>query len=288
MEHLLWHRDPPRLLRSPILVTAWDGWFDVGGAATGAVEAMRGPDATHLASIDADEFFDFNERRPNLRIGPHGRRIVEWPANDVHCLALDNRERDLVFIEGVEPHLRWRTFVDAVLEVVERLDVKLVVTLGAMIAEVPHTRPPTITGSTTDAELGKLLRLDQPSYQGPTGIVGALHQRLDAGDIPAVSLRAGVPHYVSGAPNPKASRALLERFERVTGLPTHWAKLDKETLQWESQVNEAMTENDEIVQYVRALEQRYDTQAESSLPTSDDLAAEFERFLRQHDNDPPD
>ena len=288
MEQLLWHRDPPRLLRSPILVTAWDGWFDVGGAATGAVEAMRGPDATHLASIDADEFFDFNERRPNLRIGPHGRRIVEWPANDVHCLALDNRERDLVFIEGVEPHLRWRTFVDAVLEVVERLDVKLVVTLGAMIAEVPHTRPPTITGSTTDAELGKLLRLDQPSYQGPTGIVGALHQRLDAADIPAVSLRASVPHYVSGAPNPKASRALLERFERVTGLPTHWAKLDKETLQWESQVNEAMTENDEIVQYVRALEQRYDTQAKSSLPTSDDLAAEFERFLRQHDNDPPD
>ncbi len=288
MEQLLWHRDPPRLLRSPILVTAWDGWFDVGGAATGAVEAMRGPDATHLASIDADEFFDFNERRPNLRIGPHGRRIVEWPSNDVHCLALDNRERDLVFIEGVEPHLRWRTFVDAVLEVVERLDVKLVVTLGAMIAEVPHTRPPTITGSTTDAELGKLLRLDQPSYQGPTGIVGALHQRLDAADIPAVSLRVSVPHYVSGAPNPKASRALLERFERVTGLPTHWAKLDKETLQWESQVNEAMTENDEIVQYVRALEQSYDTQAESSLPTSDDLAAEFERFLRQHDNDPLD
>ena len=288
MEQLLWHRDPPRLLRSPVLVTAWDGWFDVGGAATGAVEAMRGPDATHLASIDADEFFDFNERRPNLRIGPHGRRIVEWPSNDVHCLALDNRERDLVFLEGVEPHLRWRTFVDAVLEVVERLDVKLVVTLGAMIAEVPHTRPPTITGSTTDAELGKLLRLDQPSYQGPTGIVGALHQRLDAADIPAVSLRVSVPHYVSGAPNPKASRALLERFERVTGLPTHWAKLDKETLQWESQVNEAMTENDEIVQYVRALEQRYDTQAKSSLPTSDDLAAEFERFLRQHDNDPPD
>ena len=287
MEQLLWHRDPPRLLRSPILVTAWDGWFDVGGAATAAVEAMRGPQATHLASIDADEFFDFNEHRPNLRIGPEGRRIVEWPANDVHCLALDDRQRDLVFIEGVEPHLRWRTFVDAVVEVIERRDVKLVVTLGAMIAEVPHTRPPTITGSTTDAELGKLLRLNLPSYQGPTGIVGALHQRLDAAKIPAVSLRASVPHYVSGAPNPKASRALLERFERVTGLPTHWAKLDKETFDWEAQVNEAMTENDEIIQYVRALEQRYDTQAESSLPTSEDLAAEFERFLRQHDNDPP-
>ena len=287
MEHLLWHHDPPRVLRSPILVTAWDGWFDVGGAATGAVEAMRGPDATHLASIDADEFFDFSERRPNLRLGSHGHRVVDWPANDVHCLALDNRDRDLVLIDGVEPHLRWRTFVDTVLEVIERLDVKLVVTLGAMIAEVPHTRPPTITGSTTDAKLGKLLRLDQPSYQGPTGIVGALHQRLDAADIPAVSLRASVPHYVSGAPNPKASRALLERFERVTGLPTQWAKLDKETQEWESRVNEAMTDNDEIVQYVRVLEERYDTQAKSSLPTRDDLAAEFERFLRQHDNDTP-
>ena len=184
MEQLLWHHDPPRSLHSPILVTAWDGWFDVGGAATGAVEAMRGPDATHLASIDSDEFFDFNEHRPNLRIGPDGRRIIEWPSNDVHCLTLDNRDRDLVFIEGVEPHLRWRTFVDAVIEVIERLDVKLVVTLGSMIAEVPHTRPPTITGSTTDMELGKRLRLNLPSYQGPTGIVGALHQRLDAADIP--------------------------------------------------------------------------------------------------------
>ena len=288
MGHLLWHRRPPRPLRSPILVTAWDGWFDVGGAATAAVEAMRGPHAAHLASIDADEFFDFNEHRPYLRVGPEGHRVVEWPANDVHCRALDNQRRDLVFIEGVEPHLRWRTFVDAVLEVIVRLDVKLVITLGAMIAEIPHTRPPTITGSTTDAKLGKLLGLNPPSYQGPTGIVGAIHQRLDANKIPAVSLRASVPHYVSGAPNPKASRALLERFERVTGLPTRWAELDQETFDWEEQVNEAMTHNDEIIAYVRALEQRYDAQAESSLPTSEDLAAEFERFLRQHDNDPPD
>ncbi len=287
MEQLLWHHDPPRLLRSPVLVAAWDGWFDVGGAATGAVEAMRGTDSIHLGSIDADEFFDFNEHRPNLRIGPDGRRIVEWPSNDVHCSTLDDRDRDLVLIAGVEPHLRWRTFVDAVIEIIERLDVKLVVTLGAMIAEVPHTRPPTITGSTTDIELGELLRLDQPSYQGPTGIVGALHQRLDAADVRAVSLRASVPHYVSGAPNPKASRALLERFERVTGLPTHWAKFDQETFDWESRVDEAMQGNDEIVQYVRALEQRYDDQAESSLPTSEDLAAEFERILRRHDNESP-
>ena len=287
MEQLLWHQAPPRSLRSPILVTAWEGWFDMGGAATGAVEAMRGPDATRLAGIDPDEFFDFNERRPTVRIGSDGRRIIEWPSNDVYCLARDNREQDLVFIEGVEPHLRWRTFVDSVAEVIERLDVKLVVTLGSMIAEVPHTRPPTITGSTTDETLSKRLRLGLPSYQGPTGIVGALHQRLDHADIPAVSLRVSVPHYVSGAPNPKASRALLERFERVTGLPTSWASLDEQTLEWESQINEAMDGNDEIVQYVRALERRYDADAQSSLPTSDDLAEEFEHFLRQHGSGPP-
>lgn len=287
MEQLLWHRDPPRSLRSPILVTAWDGLFDIGGAATGAIDAMRGPDATHLATIDSDEFFDFNEHRPTVRIDPDGRRIIDWPSNDVHCLTLDDRDSDLVFIAGVEPHLRWRTFVDAVLEVIARLDVKLVVTLGSMIAEVPHTRPPTITGSTTDESLGRRLRLNLPSYQGPTGIVGALHQRLDDYAIPAVSLRAAVPHYVSGSPNPKASRALLERFERVTGLPTGWARLDDQTIEWESQINEAMDGNDEIVKYVQVLEHRYDTDTESNLPSSDDLAEEFEHFLRRHRSEPP-
>ena len=185
----------------------------------------------------------------------------------------------------MEPHLRWRTFVDVVVEIVRHYDVKLVVTLGAMVAEIPHTRPPTITGSTTDAELGSVLRLDQPSYQGPTGVVGALHERFERLGMPAVSLRASVPHYVSGAPNPKASRALLERFERVTGLPTGWAELDAEAREWEARVDEAMAEEDDIVHYVRRLEQRYDERASQSLPSPDDLAAEFERFLRQQDDD---
>ena len=202
MNPLVWDREPGVDLRSPILVTAWDGWFDVGGAATGAVTARGGDDAVRVGHIDADEFFDFHERRPQVRVGPEGRRIVEWPPNEVSCLAVPGRDRDLVLIEGVEPHLRWRTFVDAVVEVVRRFDVRLVVTLGAMVAEVPHTRPPTITGSTTDAELAELLRLGRPSYQGPTGVVGVLHERLDELGIPAVSLRASVPHYVSGSPNP--------------------------------------------------------------------------------------
>ena len=285
MEQLIWEHEPARELRRPILVTAWDGLFDVGGAATGAVEALRGGAATKVGHIDADEFFDFNERRPHVRIDPPGRRRIVWPHNDIYALPLDDRDRDLVLMDGVEPHLRWRTFVDAVVEVVRRFDVKMVVTLGAMIAETPHTRPPSITGSTTDAELAELMRLDRPSYQGPTGVVGALHEHLDRIGVPAVSLRASVPHYVSGAPNPKASRALLERFERVTGLPTRWAELDQEARDWEARVDEAMADDADVAHYVRRLEDRYDERTASSLPNADDLAAEFERFLRQHDDD---
>ena len=284
VEQLIWEREPSRELRSPILVTAWDGLFDVGGAATGAVEVLRGDRATKVGYIDADEFFDFNERRPHVEIGGDGGRKIRWPRNDIYCLPIDDRDRDLVLMEGVEPHLRWRTFVDAVVEVVRRFDVKMVVTLGAMIAETPHTRPPSITGSTTDAALADLLRLDRPSYQGPTGVVGALHEHLDRIGVPAVSLRASVPHYVSGAPNPKASRALLERFERVTGLPTRWADLDTEAGEWEQRVDEAMADDNDIVRYVTRLEERYDAQTASSLPNADDLAAEFERFLRQNDD----
>ena len=285
MDHLIWEREPPRELEKPILVTAWDGLFDVGGAATGAIAALRGTTATKVGHIDADEFFDFNERRPSVRIDDEGHRQIDWPHNDIYCLPLDDRDRDLVLMDGVEPHLRWRTFAEIVTEVAQRFDVKLVVTLGAMIAETPHTRPPTITGSTTDADLAALLRLDRPSYQGPTGVVGALHEHLEREGVPAVSLRASVPHYVAGSPNPKASRALLERFERVTGLPTGWADLDVEARDWERRVDDAMVDDNDIITYVRRLEELYDARTASSLPNADDLAAEFERFLRQHDDD---
>ena len=284
VDQLIWEREPDRELRSPILVTAWDGLFDVGGAATGALEVLRRDTAVKVGYIDADEFFDFNERRPHVRIDD-GHRVIQWPHNDIYCLLLDDRDRDLVLMQGVEPHLRWRTFVDAVVEVIHRFDVKMVITLGAMIAETPHSRPPAITGSTTDAALANLMRLDRPSYQGPTGVVGALHEHLDRIGVPAVSLRASVPHYVAGSPNPKASRALLERFERVTGLPTGWATLDREAHDWERRVDEAMVDDPDVANYVRRLEERYDAHTESSLPNADDLAAEFERFLRQHDGD---
>ncbi len=281
MNHLIWHRQPKRELRSPILVTAWDGWFDVCNAATNAVDTMRGPDATHLASVDAQDFFNFSELRPTLYLDNNNRAYIEWPANEIHCLTTVNHSRDLVFFSGMEPHLRWPTFVNIVLDVINRLKVELVITLGATLAEVPHTRPVKVSGSAPDRKLGAALRLNEPSYEGPTGVTGVLHKRLEDADIPAVSLRASVPHYVAAGPNPMATKALLERFERITGLPTNWVKFDRISPQWESEVNKALSHDEAIIEYLRSLEQRFDKQATKRLPTSEDLGAEFERFLNQ-------
>lgn len=283
MDELRW-TETDVALRAPLLVTAFEGLFDVGGAATGAVQALRNGPTVELGAIDADPFFDFTERRPIVRIGDDGRRVIDWPENRIDALPLPDDSRDLVLLEGVEPHLMWRTFSRAVATVAERVGAAMVITLGAMIAEVPHTRPPTITGSTTDADLARLMRLDQPSYQGPTGVIGVLHQHLEEVGIPAVSLRASVPHYVSGSPNPKASRALLERFERITGVRTRWSDLDDEARAWEARVNAAMDEDEDIVHYVRRLEERFDQRAQAEMPDADDLAAEFERFLRHQDD----
>jgi len=287
VDALRWTAPIPEL-RAPLLVTAFEGLFDVGGAATGAVESLRDADAVEVGEIDADPFFDFTERRPVVRIGADGRRVIDWPDNRIHVLQRPDDSRDLVLIEGVEPHLMWRTFSETVARVAEAVDAAMVITLGAMIAEIPHTRPPTITGSTTDADLARLMRLDQPSYQGPTGVIGVLHQHLEAEGVPAVSLRAAVPHYVSGSPNPKASRALLERFERVTGVATRWSDLDTEAREWESRVDAAMAEDDDVLHYVRRLEERYDQRTEAAIPDGDDLAAEFERYLRHHGDDAGD
>jgi len=284
VEPLVWHHDPPQELRSPILVTAFEGWFDIGGAATGAVSAIRTADSSHLADIDPDLFFDFTRQRPEIRLDQDGVRRIDWPKSAICCTAIPSHDRDLILIEGVEPHVRWGTFVDSIVDLAHRFDVAMVVTLGAMPTESPHTRPPEITGSTTDPRLAEILRLGQPSYQGPTGVVGVLHERLEGSGVPTVSLRASVPHYVTGVSNPKASRALLERFERITGIPTHWPSLDQDARDWEARVDAAMSDDIDMIAYVRRLEARYDTRAESTIPSPDDIAAEFQRYLEQHGN----
>jgi len=285
VEPLIWYQDPPEQLRCPILVTAFEGWFDVGGAATGAVHTIRNVESTHLGDIDPDMFFDFGRQRPEIRLDEDGGHRIEWPRSEICSSQVPTRDRDLLLIEGVEPHIRWGAFVDSIVHLARRFDVAMVVTLGAMIAETPHTRPPEITGSTTDPRLARILRLGQPSYQGPTGVVGVLHTRLEGSGIPAVSLRASVPHYVTGVSNPMASRALLERFERITGIPTQWSGLSQEAADWEARVDEAMRDDSSIESYVRRLEAQYDARTESSIPSPDDIAAEFERYLEQHGDD---
>ncbi len=282
MDYLVWEAALPDL-RSPILVTAYQGWFDVGGAATGALEWLsERSDSVRVASIDPEEFFNFGEQRPTVRLRD-GRRDIVWPSNDVHVLRPPEAPHDLVIVVGAEPQLKWRAYAEVIAELATRSGAAALVTVGAHIADIPHTRPFEVAGSSTDAGLAAAWGLGRPSYEGPTGIVGVLHERFERLGVPAVSLRVAVPHYVSGAPNPKGARALLERFERVTGLPTGWAELDEAAEEWEQRVNDAMNSDDDVVAYVRRLEARADARAKRSVPSPDDLGAEFERFLRQQD-----
>ena len=209
-----------------------------------------------------------------------GERRIRWPSLDAHVIENDF-PHDLVLLSGLEPRMRWRTFCDSVVEIAHDTKCEMVVTLGAMVAGIPHSRPAEVKGSAGSAELARRLGLDRPSYQGPTGIIGTLHDALDSADFPVISLRVGVPHYVAGPPNPKGTRALLAEFEKVTGVPTGYTDLDASVLEWEQRVSDAVEQDSEIVGYVRQLEEEADRAEASDLPSGDDLAAEFQKFLRE-------
>lgn len=277
---VLWRREPPRL-RRPILVVGFEGWFDMARGATGALEWLADRlDAEELADIDPEPYFDFTDRRPTVRL-EGGQRVIDWPRNGVRAASLDDQAHDLLLLPGIEPHLRWRTFSNDLVEVARSTGAELVITLGSLAEEVPHTRAPRVTGSSTTPALAARLGLSSPSYQGPTGIVGVLHDTLDHEGIPVISLRVGVPHYVSGPPNPKAMRALLEHLQHVTGVATSWAGLNEPAEEWQRQVDGAVSQDAEAVAYVHQLERRADAALQSGLPTGEDLAAEFERFLEE-------
>lgn len=284
MSELVWHADP-RTDR-PLVVLAFRGMFDAAGAATAAVAFLRErAPSTRLASIDPEMLFDFTQERPSVRVLPGGRREIVWPENEFHALRFGDR-RDLVVCAGVEPHLRWRTFGEHVLAVARRCGAEMVVTLGAMVGVVPHTRPLPVTGSSTNAVLARRLGLGSPSYEGPTGVIGTLHDLLDQAGMPVISLRVAVPHYVPAPPNPKATHALLRRFEQVTGLDVGSRALEARAADWERQVRAAAADDDQVLAYVRRLEEQHD--AEEPLPSGDDLAAELEAFLREQRGDTGD
>ncbi len=283
MSEVVWDEAPS--LQRPLMVVAFEGWFDAGECATGAVRWLRDHHPSRrVAHIDPEEFFDFQENRPQVRIATDGTREIKWPTLDCHVIEND-LPHDLVLLAGVEPRMRWRTFCDSVLEVATDTGCEMVVTLGAMVAGIPHSRPASVKGSAASADLAQRLGLDRPTYQGPTGIIGTLHDALDRANLPVISLRVGVPHYVAGPPNAKGTRALLQHFEQVTGIRTEYQGLDVQAREWEERVSEAVADDPEVVAYVRQLEEEADRAAEADLPSGDDIAEEFQRFLRERGED---
>jgi proteasome assembly chaperone (PAC2) family protein len=268
-------------LTRPVLVVAFKGLFDASGSATSALEwLMEKSESEDIGEIDSETFFDFTQERPLISFDKNGERTLTWPKNKIVTIKTNGNERDLLAISGIEPHLRWRTFSKLLIEIVNKSNAESVLTLGSMVGMTPHSRPLTVTGSSTNPELAERLHLEKPSYQGPTGIVGVLHDALDRSKIPVISLRVSVPHYVPDSPNPKATRALLRRFEQVTGVTTEYEELDGPAADWQKQVDAAVASDDEITAYVTRLETAID-EDENLLPSGDDLAAEFEAFLRE-------
>ena len=273
-------------LRDPVLVIALRGWFDVAGVATGALEwCIQDRSVTVVASIDPDPFFDFTQERPEAFIDEDGDRHIRWPENDFLVVRFPEGARDLVLMSGVEPHLHWTTFADCIVEAAQQLKCGVVVTVGAAAEGVPHTRSPQVFGSTTNSALARRLGLSRPQYQGPTGVVGVIQERLDREGLVGVSLRVGVPHYLSNAQHPKSSAALLRHLEHVLGVPTSHGLMYEEIQRWEELHDAAVDGDQQTEHYVKMLEEEFDRRTEASVPSGEDLAAEFERFLREQDDE---
>jgi predicted ATP-grasp superfamily ATP-dependent carboligase len=282
---LVWERDwPPR---TSILVLAFAGYFDAASAATGAIDHLiEYTGATRLASIDGDPFFDAQQVRPQVVLENGVTRTIVWPENTIHANDEHDAGRELVLLSGIEPHYAWRRFAAIIVEVAQHTGAQVVVTLGAMPAQVPHSRMPLVHASSANPEIAQRFGLARPRYQGITGIVGTLQTAFDQLGVPAISMQVGVPYYAAGARNWKASAALLRNLEHVTGIPTGHALLQERVTEWEQLVDDAVAENPEASGYLPQLEAEYDRQAAEQLPSSDDLAAEFERYLRDLE-DPP-
>ncbi len=283
MEALRWESDPPPL-RSPVLVCAFTGWNDAAGAATAALGAVIDAlDAETVARIDAEEFFDFQVNRPTISLTEGQTRRIDWPANELLAAQADGAERDLLLFNGTEPNLRWRTFAETVATAVDRFDVDLVITLGALIADVAHTLPVPITGLASNAELVERLDLTRSTYEGPTGIVGVLHDTLRGRGMDSASLWAAVPHYVAAVPNPNAALALLRRLEGLTGVAVEATELEEECERFDEQVDRAVAANPEISELVETLEAQQTAELEpgTDVPSADSIARDFERYLRQ-------
>jgi proteasome assembly chaperone (PAC2) family protein len=284
-EELRIHSRPE--LEKPVLLAAFRGWNDGAQAASLAAGYLAKTwDAEQFAEIDPEDFFDFQATRPHVSLEDGLTRRIEWPETGFYHARPVGLDRDVVLLLGIEPNLRWRTFTELVVGLATELEVELMITLGALLADVPHTRPAPVTGSATDSELVERLGLSASRYEGPTGIVGVLHDACREAGIPSASLWAAVPHYVSLTPSPRAAVALCERLGSLIGVDIDVDELEEAAQSYEEQVSEAVASDEETASYVEELERRTDSIEESSdLPSGEALAAELTRFLRERDEE---
>jgi predicted ATP-grasp superfamily ATP-dependent carboligase len=272
-------------LRRPVLIAAFRGWNDGGqGATLGAGYLARQWGAEEFAEIDSENFYDFQAVRPNVSLEEGLTRKLEWPSNTFLHAPIPDLDRDAVLMLGVEPNLRWKTYSQLVLDLAQELGVELVVTLGSLLADVPHTRPAPVSAAASDQSLVEELGVEPSRYEGPTGILGVLLDACRRAGIPSVSLWAAVPHYVSLAPSPRAALALCRRLGELVGTDIDLAELEQAAEEYNEQVTEAVASDAETAAYVEELERRVDLmEAAEELPSGESLAAELTRFLRERE-----
>jgi predicted ATP-grasp superfamily ATP-dependent carboligase len=284
MQPLIWDRRPDGL-RAPAMVCAFQGWNDAGDAASSAVSFLASSlQARRFARIDSEEFYDFQSNRPSVQFNEENEREIVWPAVEVFEAPAPRAPRDLVLVQGVEPSLRWRSFTRHIVDLAEALGVQVVVSLGALLGDVPHTRPVAMSGHATDPALMERLGMQGSTYEGQTGIVGVLHAACAQAGLPSASLWAGVPHYVAAATNPKAALALVRRVEGLIGVSVDVSELESAAADYERQVGLAVQSDPDIQAFVERLEQAAESSEEvapEDVPSGDAIAREFQRFLRQ-------
>lgn len=274
-DRLLWSHTPK--LDTPILIAAFDGWNDAGDAATWAVRHLdQRWNARAFAEIDPEDFYDFSEARPMVELDGETRRL-HWPAN---TFSSTNEPRPLILLRGIEPQLRWKTFAAQVVAVAQECNAAMIVTLGALLAEIPHSRPVTVYGGSDDPALRERLDLERSTYEGPTGIVGVVNDAAQQAGISTASLWAAVPNYVSGASSPKAALALLSRLQELLAIPITATDLEIATSAYERQITELVSEDHDTADYIRTLEQQYDGGGLTQ-PDPTELVEEVEKFLRE-------
>uniref|UniRef100_UPI00404B9524 PAC2 family protein n=1 Tax=Candidatus Planktophila sp. TaxID=2175601 RepID=UPI00404B9524 len=280
------------LLRNPVMIMAFSGWNDAAEAASGAVEHLLSgwgdindevlPEL--IADVESEEFYDFQVNRPVVSIDESEIRSITWPTTQIFGLSIPTMPRDLVVVTGVEPSMRWKSFTSELLDLADDLEVSLIVTLGSLLADTPHTRPITVTGTGAHPSIATRLGVSVSKYEGPTGILGVIQDGCMRRGIDAISLWAAVPHYASNAPSPKATLALINTLEDFLDISIPLSDLEENADAWEKEVNDLAAEDTEVAEYVKALEESKDA-AELPDVSGDSIAKEFERYLRRHKED---